>query len=991
MKRLLMLALPLILSCFLLTASKEAKASHAAGGEIIYIHISDSTYQIFFKFYRDCTGISEPGTASLCIYNNCTNQTFTRTMNKWTGTLPPDNRANGSPVSAGCSQYPNKCINTSSPLPGYREWWYSHIETLPLKCNSWRYSVSINARNGSQNITGGNLYIETIFNSTISWVNSSPFYSIKPIPYVCINQQFTYNNGARDSDGDSLYTELMRPLTSGSCTGPATQVGLQTTSPAINFTNNPFQTGGTFQLTGGTGQMNFQAAQLGQHALSVRTREYRNGQEIGSIMRDVQVQVISCSTLPPSVDTPLITGGGQLLNGQIAACIGQKLDFCFDIESNDPDAILLAEDNLASSIPAATMTYSNLGNDSIRVCFSWIPAAADAGKTHSFQITIKDSTCKPPGILLQYVRDVSIYVWDKIEASPDTNICLGEPIFLGVSGGGNYQWTVLAGNDPSGFPKTGPGPIGQPTATTTYQVVSTINNYCPNSNKDTVIITVEQGPAINGQPDTTTCPDNPIDLDVNIVTQTGVKYTVKWTPATGLSSDTIPNPTVKIKNDRGYYVEVGSDQNRCKTLDTVVVTILDGFSIENPDTAICQGEVVKIRGKGDPLYGYLWESKDDPGAAYNPQASIIPTEIGPADTGKHFYTLTGKYPNCPDSVTGFTITVEPNPTVQVDNDASMCYGDTMQMHGVVSPASFTNYIFTWTPGASLNYPNQLDPIFSATSEGTTTLTLEAKTPEAGCASTASVNLTVFPADFLLLPNDTAICPGDTMTIAMNIGGEPSFYWAPDFNISSVSSQQPRVWPVADQKFIVYGKDSTGCLDTNEITIRVRPRAVMEVPDTVTLYPGESYRMDPAGNCLYYSWFPPLGLSYADVANPLVKPDVNTRYIVQGRTDAGCSVVDSVDVIVMNDSYIDIPNAFTPHTRGGNNTLKIKARGDVNLKRFEVYNRWGTKVYESTDVNEGWDGTYNGQLQPMGVYIYSIEAVTPSGKTVTKQGNVTLIQ
>ncbi|MCB0700876.1 MAG: hypothetical protein KDC11_13540, partial [Chitinophagaceae bacterium] len=95
MKRLLMLALPLILSCFLLTASKEAKASHAAGGEIIYIHISDSTYQIFFKFYRDCTGISEPGTASLCIYNNCTNQTFTRTMNKWTGTLPPDNRANG--------------------------------------------------------------------------------------------------------------------------------------------------------------------------------------------------------------------------------------------------------------------------------------------------------------------------------------------------------------------------------------------------------------------------------------------------------------------------------------------------------------------------------------------------------------------------------------------------------------------------------------------------------------------------------------------------------------------------------------------------------------------------------------------------------------------------------------------------------------------------------------------------------------------------------
>ncbi|MCB0700779.1 MAG: hypothetical protein KDC11_13045, partial [Chitinophagaceae bacterium] len=797
----------LILCCLMVGAmSEKAQASHAAGGEIIYVHISDSTYQLFFKFYRDCTGISEPGSVQVCIHNDCTNQTFTRDMSKWGGTLPPDNRANGSPVSAGCSQFPNKCILGGSPLPGYREWWYSRIETLPLKCNAWTFSVSINARNGSQNIGGGNLYVATRFNSAISWVNSSPFYSIKPIPYVCIGQQFSYNNGARDSDGDSLYTELMRPLTATSCTANPTQVGLTAMSPPINFTNNPFQTNNTFNLNGNTGQMTFTAGQQGQHALTVRTREYRNGQEIGSIMRDVQVQVIVCNIQPPKIDTPKneFIGGVYLPNGSFAGCIGQPLNFCFDIKSVDTGGILLAEDNLITSIPAANITYSNLGKDSVRACFSWTPAAGDAGKTHNFQITIKDSTCRPPGILLQYVRDISIFIWPNIKASPDTNICLGEPTFLGVSGGGDYQWSVIAGNDPTGFPKTGPGPIGQPTVTTTYQVVSTINQYCPNSNKDTVVITVEKGPNLNGQPDTTTCPDNPIVLDAGIITQSGVTYNTKWTPATGLSSDNIPNPTVKIKNDRAYYLSVGSDVNRCKTLDTIVVTILDGFNIDNPDTAICQGEVVKIRGKGDPLYTYLWESKDDPGAAFNPQASVIPTEIGPADTGKHYYTLTGKYPNCPDSVTGFVITVEPNPTVLVDDDDQMCYGDTMQMHGVVSPTSFTNYIYTWTPGASLNYPNRIDPIFSATSEGTVTLTLEAKTPEAGCASTASVNLTVFPADFLLLPNDTAICPGDTMTIAMNVGGEPSFYWAPDFNISSVSSQQPRVWPVSDQKFIVYG-------------------------------------------------------------------------------------------------------------------------------------------------------------------------------------------
>ena len=130
LRSILTLSLVLVLTAFF--APKQAEASHAAGAEIIYVHISDSTYQFFFKFYRDCTGISEPNTVNLCFYNTCTNQTFNQTMQKWTGTLPPDNRPNGSSVSAGCSQYSNKCDNSSSNVPGYREWWYTTIMTLPF-------------------------------------------------------------------------------------------------------------------------------------------------------------------------------------------------------------------------------------------------------------------------------------------------------------------------------------------------------------------------------------------------------------------------------------------------------------------------------------------------------------------------------------------------------------------------------------------------------------------------------------------------------------------------------------------------------------------------------------------------------------------------------------------------------------------------------------------------------------------------------------------
>ena len=132
------------------------------------------------------------------------------------------------------------------------------------------------------------------------------------------------------------------------------------------------------------------------------------------------------------------------------------------------------------------------------------------------------------------------------------------------------------------------------------------------------------------------------------------------------------------------------------------------------------------------------------------------------------------------------------------------------------------------------------------------------------------------------------------------------------------------------------------------------------------------------------------MSRADISNPIISPDVNTRYVVTGRTDAGCVVVDSIDVIVTDGSYIKLPNAFTPGGRD-NNVLRILSRGDIKLRNFTIYNRWGERVFETRELTQGWDGSYNGSLQPMGVYMYRVEAVTSSGKTVTKLGNVTMIR
>lgn len=86
----------------------------------------------------------------------------------------------------------------------------------------------------------------------------------------------------------------------------------------------------------------------------------------------------------------------------------------------------------------------------------------------------------------------------------------------------------------------------------------------------------------------------------------------------------------------------------------------------------------------------------------------------------------------------------------------------------------------------------------------------------------------------------------------------------------------------------------------------------------------------------------------------------------------------------------IPNTFTPNGDGKNDVLK--AYGNYLQKlNMKIFNQWGEKVFETNDVTGGWDGTYKGQQQPVGVYVYIVVAVMPDGRTISKKGSINLIR
>ncbi len=88
--------------------------------------------------------------------------------------------------------------------------------------------------------------------------------------------------------------------------------------------------------------------------------------------------------------------------------------------------------------------------------------------------------------------------------------------------------------------------------------------------------------------------------------------------------------------------------------------------------------------------------------------------------------------------------------------------------------------------------------------------------------------------------------------------------------------------------------------------------------------------------------------------------------------------------------VDVPNAFTPLSGDVNSVIKVKGFGITKFK-WEIWNRWGQKVFETADTNFGWDGKYNGMLQPMDVYMYTISIQFFDGKIINKKGDFVLIR
>ena len=327
----------------------------------------------------------------------------------------------------------------------------------------------------------------------------------------------------------------------------------------------------------------------------------------------------------------------------------------------------------------------------------------------------------------------------------------------------------------------------------------------------------------------------------------------------------------------------------------------------------------------------------------------------------------------------------PPVTVTASQTNVTCNGATDGSATVVATggASFT---YAWSPsGGSNSTANGL-------SEGNYICTI---TNECGNSTTQSFTITEPDAYQLNATVVQPTCGNDNGCISFDPTPAGTYFYDWPFPTVMIVDS---VCDLAPGSYNISITNVDGC--TVDTTILLSDNSTLLIdanPEISTLNLGDSIQLNATGG-ISYTWSPSSGLSCSDCSDPMAAPTVSTTYIVTGTDANGCSGTDTVYVTIVpvpvECGDIFIPTVFSPNGTGSsaNKTICVYG-GCVSELSFAIYNRWGEKVYETTDVtlSECWDGTFKGKQMNTGTYVYKLIVTLTNNELIEESGNIVLIR
>lgn len=178
--------------------------------------------------------------------------------------------------------------------------------------------------------------------------------------------------------------------------------------------------------------------------------------------------------------------------------------------------------------------------------------------------------------------------------------------------------------------------------------------------------------------------------------------------------------------------------------------------------------------------------------------------------------------------------------------------------------------------------------------------------------------------------------------------------------------------------------------SSTIPLLVYPGGGVSAGPDVSMLFGDGVELIASGGT-NYQWYPPLGLSCDTCSSTMANPTASQGYTVTTYDSHNCRLIDSVLVTVNFNSSVYIPNIFSPNGDGVNDVLFVMGHG-IRTMELVVFDRWGEKVFETTDQSQGWDGTFRGQLLNPAVFVYQFTAeLDDVVQPVVSKGNITIVR
>ncbi len=689
---------------------------------------------------------------------------------------------------------------------------------------------------------------------------------------------------------------------------------------------------------------------------------------------------------------------------------------------------------------AVTNYYWDLGNGSTSTVQNPSTIYTTAGTKIVTLVTVTAQGCRDT-----IQKPVIVNPLPVITHIPDAKICPSTTIQLTETGGVTYAWSPGATLSDS----TIANPVADPTFPIHYYVTVTDANGCQNF--DTVFVNTYPYPLVNAGPDTSVCKSGANYHTSVQLTATGAA-TYVWTPTTGLSNPNIANPVATPAAGNQTYYVTGTDTNGCKQTDSVTVYDLDpslnlivqdsvsicdhdtttltvlkqgnssynwspGTGISDPtsnspsffpdvtttyiftvdnycytkaDTAtiivhplpplttehvdsVCLGDTVRLQASGADTYQWHADPTLSSTTIANPLADPVVTDI-------YYVTGTETTYGChaSDSV---LVYVYPLPTPGIGPDTSfICLGRPVQL------VATGGVDYLWQADPTLSSTSIADPI--ATPTDTDRYYVRVYNIHQ-CHADDSIKINVQLPVHAIAQSPYDVCQGNT--IVLHASGGFYYQWFPTTWISRPTDSATAAAPQSN--IIYYVRVSNDCFsDTAAVIVTIRPLPIVDAGNDTLIYRNTPAILSGTSDVSNNYWYPGDYVESPFQLTTPATPLVTTMYRLYAISQYNCSNYDSVLVTVEPYTVLLLPTAFSPNGDGVNDVFRIVRYLNIQtLEEFAVYDRWGQKMFGTEDITQGWDGTYNGRKQQMGVYSWIIKGKTYDGEDIVRSGNVTLMR